>query len=111
MKEADASTPPLVSLIAGGTAGGIEATLTYPFEYAKTRVQLRGEHAPKNPFAVVGKVYKTEGVRALYMGCGTLVAVCVFQFLTVLFLSSSKAQGFRKRELQLSFKSWVQRIG
>jgi solute carrier family 25 citrate transporter 1 len=77
MKEADASTPPLVSLIAGGTAGGIEATLTYPFEYAKTRVQLRGEHAPKNPFAVVGKVYRTEGVKALYMGCGTLVAVCV----------------------------------
>ncbi|TID22422.1 hypothetical protein E6O75_ATG11216 [Venturia nashicola] len=56
MKEADASTPPIVSLIAGGTAGGIEATLTYPFEYAKTRVQLRGEHAPKNPFAVVGKL-------------------------------------------------------
>lgn len=75
MKEADASTPPLVSLIAGGTAGGIEATLTYPFEYAKTRVQLRGEYAAKNPFAVVGKVVREEGVRALYMGCGTLVAV------------------------------------
>lgn len=75
MKEADSSTPPLVSLIAGGTAGGIEATLTYPFEYAKTRVQLRGEYAPKNPFAVVGKVIREEGVRALYMGCGTLVAV------------------------------------
>lgn len=80
MKGADASTPPLVSLIAGGTAGGIEATLTYPFEYAKTRVQLRGEHAAKNPFAVVGKVVREEGVRALYMGCGTLVMVGVFFF-------------------------------
>jgi solute carrier family 25 citrate transporter 1 len=77
MKEADASTTPLVSLIAGGTAGGIEATVTYPFEYAKTRVQLRGEKAPKNPFRVVSFVVRKEGVKALYMGCGTLVAVCV----------------------------------
>jgi solute carrier family 25 (mitochondrial citrate transporter), member 1 len=76
MKEGDANTPPLVSLIAGGTAGGIEATITYPFEYAKTRVQLRGEHATKNPFSVVSTVYRKEGIKALYMGCGTLVAVC-----------------------------------
>ena len=75
MKEADANTPPLVSLIAGGAAGGIESTLTYPFEYAKTRVQLRGENATRNPFSVVGQVYRKEGIKALYMGCGTLVAV------------------------------------
>ena len=73
----DGNTPALVSLLAGGTAGGIEATITYPFEYAKTRVQLKGEHAPKNPFAVVGRVYRKEGLKALYMGCGTLVAVCI----------------------------------
>lgn len=67
---------PLISLIAGGTAGGIEATLTYPFEFAKTRVQLRSEAGiptPRNPFLVVGQVFKNEGLRALYTGCTTLV--------------------------------------
>jgi solute carrier family 25 citrate transporter 1 len=75
MKEVDANTPPLVALIAGGAAGGTEGLITYPFEYAKTRVQLRGEHTIKNPFTVVGNVYKHEGIKALYTGCGTLVAV------------------------------------
>lgn len=68
-------TGPLVSLIAGGTAGGIEATLTYPFEFAKTRVQLKSDGVvySKNPFRVVSDVVKQEGVRALYKGCSSLV--------------------------------------
>jgi len=66
----------MISLIAGGTAGGIESFLTYPFEFAKTRVQLRAEKGiptPKNPFVVVSQVIKSEGARALYLGCSTLV--------------------------------------
>lgn len=65
-----------MSLIAGGAAGGIESFATYPFEFAKTRVQLRakkGIPTPRNPFIVVGDVIKQEGVRALYLGCSTLV--------------------------------------
>lgn len=53
--------------------------LQYPLEFAKTRAQLRekkGAPAPRNPFYIVTKVYKTEGVRALYKGCGALVIVC-----------------------------------
>jgi len=72
----DAATPPIVSLGAGGIAGAIEAAATYPFEFAKTRVQLReqkGVPTPKNPFRVVGQVYSQEGIRALYKGCSTLV--------------------------------------
>lgn len=64
-----------MSLLAGGIAGAIEATATYPFEFAKTRVQLReqkGVPTPKNPFVVVANVYKQEGLRALYKGCSTL---------------------------------------
>jgi solute carrier family 25 (mitochondrial citrate transporter), member 1 len=69
---------PLVSLIAGGTAGGVECAITYPFEFAKTRVQLK-EDAPgsvrtKNPFAVIQRVIQKEGPRALYKGCETLIA-------------------------------------
>lgn len=48
----------------------------YPFEFAKTRVQLRekkGQPTPRNPFKVVGQVYTEEGLRALYKGCSALV--------------------------------------
>jgi len=73
---ADQRVTPVMSLIAGGTAGGIESFVTYPFEFAKTRVQLRAEKGiptPRNPFLVVSQVIKNEGVRALYLGCSTLV--------------------------------------
>ncbi|KAL8734646.1 MAG: hypothetical protein Q9166_001302 [cf. Caloplaca sp. 2 TL-2023] len=76
MPAQDGSTPALVSFVAGGVAGGVEAMATYPFEFAKTRVQLRnqgGVASPKNPFLVVGQVFRNEGYRALYKGCSTLV--------------------------------------
>ncbi|KAL8897211.1 MAG: hypothetical protein Q9192_002690 [Flavoplaca navasiana] len=76
MPAQDASTPASVSFIAGGVAGGVEAIATYPFEFAKTRVQLRnqsGAASSKNPFLVVSQVFRNEGYRALYKGCSTLV--------------------------------------
>lgn len=72
----DSKNPPLVSLFSGGIAGGVEASVTYPFEFAKTRVQLRNElHAskPRNPFLVVSTVFRTEGPQALYKGCSSLI--------------------------------------
>ena len=54
----------------------VEAFATYPFEFAKTRVQLReqkGVPTPRNPFLVVAGVYKNEGLSALYKGCSALV--------------------------------------
>ena len=72
----DSKTPPVVSLISGGIAGGVEAAVTYPFEFAKTRVQLRNEgnaSRPRNPFLVVSEVFRTEGPRALYKGCSSLI--------------------------------------
>ena len=65
---------PLISLIAGGTAGGVECAITYPFEFAKTRVQLKDDGAVRNPIAVIRDVIKKEGPRALYKGCETLIA-------------------------------------
>ncbi|KAI1498229.1 mitochondrial carrier [Biscogniauxia marginata] len=64
---------PLVSLLAGGIAGGVEAACTYPFEFAKTRVQLYGHEGVRNPFWVVAKVAREEGARALYKGCSTMI--------------------------------------
>ncbi|PNS18169.1 hypothetical protein CAC42_3614 [Sphaceloma murrayae] len=72
----DNDVGPLASLVAGGLAGGTEATLTYPFEFAKTRVQLRteaGAATSRNPFKVVSDVVRQEGPMALYKGCGSLV--------------------------------------
>ncbi|KAJ5839740.1 uncharacterized protein N7525_004928 [Penicillium rubens] len=84
-------TPPWVSLVAGGIAGGVEAAITvsptilhvciainiwqYPFEYSKTRVQLLDNSAVKtlNPLRLIFQVAKQEGVSALYTGCSTLV--------------------------------------
>ena len=65
-----------MSLIAGSCAGAIESFITYPFEFAKTRVQLRavkGLETSQNPFKVVSKVIRNEGFRSLYLGCSTMI--------------------------------------
>ena len=72
----ESKTPPVVSLVSGGIAGGVEAAVTYPFEFAKTRVQLRNEgnlSRPRNPFLVVSDVFRNEGPKALYKGCSSLI--------------------------------------
>lgn len=74
--DAGAKTPAAISLVAGGVAGGVEAACTYPFEFAKTRVQLYGHEGVRNPFYVVAKVAREEGARALYKGCSTMIVVC-----------------------------------
>ncbi|KAI0885129.1 mitochondrial carrier domain-containing protein [Annulohypoxylon maeteangense] len=73
----DGKTSPVISLVAGGIAGGVESACTYPFEFAKTRVQLYGHEGIRNPFMVVAKVAREEGLRALYKGCSTMIVVCV----------------------------------
>ncbi|KAF6785945.1 hypothetical protein CSOJ01_15512 [Colletotrichum sojae] len=71
---ADGKTSPLLSLCAGGIAGGVEAACTYPFEFAKTRVQLYGhQKGTRNPFAIVLRVAREEGIGALYKGCSTMI--------------------------------------
>lgn len=72
----DKSTPPIISIVSGGIAGGIEGAASYPFEFAKTRVQLQNEpgyRPPRNPYSIVINVYRSEGLSALYKGCGALV--------------------------------------
>ncbi|CEN62017.1 Putative Mitochondrial tricarboxylate/dicarboxylate carrier proteins [Aspergillus calidoustus] len=71
---------PGVSLTAGAVAGAVEAAITYPFEFAKTRAQLNRNRvgvssAPisKNPFAVISQTARQDGIRAIYTGCSTLI--------------------------------------
>jgi len=69
-----------VSLFSGAVAGGVEATTTYPFEFAKTRAQLQaGSGGSKNPFAVVAQVARSEGIGAIYTGCSTLILGTAFK--------------------------------
>lgn len=74
---ADGNSSPLIALFGGGIAGGVEAFCTYPFEFAKTRVQLYGHGGVKNPFRVVANVIQQEGLPALYKGCSTMIVVRV----------------------------------
>lgn len=66
---------PLKSFIAGGTAGAIEGVITYPFEFAKTRLQLvdKSLTALRNPLKLIYNVARTQGVLALYVGCPAFV--------------------------------------
>ncbi|KAJ7494645.1 mitochondrial tricarboxylate transporter, partial [Mycena galericulata] len=62
---------PLHSIIAGTTAGAIEAFVTYPTEFVKTRSQFSGKK--EGPIAIIRETLKTKGVAGLYSGCSALV--------------------------------------
>ena len=66
---------PTLGLISGLLAGGIEATLTYPLDFAKTQAQLRfnrrWRHIDTPTF--IRRTIAAEGISALYTGLGTAV--------------------------------------
>lgn len=73
-------TPIPILLLSSTIAGGVEAVATYPFEYAKTIVQLQtasGLH--HNPFSVITNIVRYEGLGAIYTGCSTLVLGTAFK--------------------------------
>jgi len=62
------------SFIAGAVAGGVESVITFPFEFAKTRLQLAKSGAPgvpaaRNPFSLIYQVVRADGPGAIYAGC------------------------------------------
>uniref|UniRef100_A0A0W0GBM7 Putative mitochondrial tricarboxylate transporter n=1 Tax=Moniliophthora roreri TaxID=221103 RepID=A0A0W0GBM7_MONRR len=62
---------PIHSLIAGSMAGAIEAFITYPTEFVKTRSQFGGKK--QAPVTIIKETLKTQGVAGLYSGCMALV--------------------------------------
>ncbi|KAJ3729129.1 mitochondrial tricarboxylate transporter [Lentinula guzmanii] len=66
-----AKEKPIHSLIAGTTAGALEAFITYPTEFVKTRSQFQGKNLA--PLEIVRETLKTKGVTGLYSGCTALV--------------------------------------
>lgn len=67
----DKSSEKWKSFVAGATAGAIEGAITYPFEFAKTRLQLVDKSSihSKNPLSLIYRVASQDGVSALYTGC------------------------------------------
>ncbi|KAF8555185.1 mitochondrial tricarboxylate transporter, partial [Imleria badia] len=63
--------PPLHSLIAGTTAGAIEAFVTYPTEFVKTRTQFGGQR--ESPLTIIRTTVREKGITGLYSGCSALV--------------------------------------
>ncbi|CAO3681375.1 hypothetical protein G6F70_004114 [Rhizopus microsporus] len=73
------SKDPLLSLISGTIAGGVEGIATYPTEYVKTRLQLQaggklqlGELKFSGPIDCLVKTIRTKGVLAIYTGVSAL---------------------------------------
>ncbi|KZV89477.1 citrate transporter [Exidia glandulosa HHB12029] len=62
---------PFHSLFAGAAAGALEAFITYPTEYVKTRSQFGGKR--EGPIAIVRSTIREKGVTGLYSGCTALV--------------------------------------
>lgn len=63
------------SFLAGAVAGAVEGTINYPFEFTKTRLQLvpKSSTMSRNPFVLMYKVVKGQGLGALYVGCPIFV--------------------------------------
>ncbi|KAK5107702.1 hypothetical protein LTR62_000896 [Meristemomyces frigidus] len=73
-----AAHPALLCFVAGSIAGGVEASITYPVECVKTRLQLRKEtgkamETTHSRFLVFRDLVRREGARALYTGCSALI--------------------------------------
>jgi solute carrier family 25 citrate transporter 1 len=67
--------PPLLGLLSGALAGSIEASITYPLDFAKTQSQLRfnrhWRHLSTSTF--IQRTIATEGASALYTGLTSAV--------------------------------------
>lgn len=62
---------PLHSLIAGAAAGAIEAFVTYPTEFIKTRSQFGGRK--EKVLTIIQETVKHKGITGLYAGCTALM--------------------------------------
>jgi solute carrier family 25 citrate transporter 1 len=77
----------------------------YPFEFAKTRLQLKSVgNAPKvGPVALLRQTIAEVGLGGIYVGCWTLVAVGHYELRLVVLSNISR---HRARLSKLAFASW-----
>ncbi|EIW67639.1 hypothetical protein TREMEDRAFT_33282 [Tremella mesenterica DSM 1558] len=64
----------VASLIAGATAGGVEAFTTYPFESLKTQLQFASTDGKRpTPYGLLRETLAQRGLKGLYAGCTAVV--------------------------------------
>ncbi|KAI0151051.1 mitochondrial carrier domain-containing protein [Pestalotiopsis sp. NC0098] len=74
LQQKPAQLSPLISLVSGGVAGAVEASITYPFEFAKTRAQLGGTlNKTSNPLKAISEIVRQSGITSIYTGCSSLI--------------------------------------
>lgn len=62
------------AFVSGGAAGAISWGVIYPMDIVKSKIQMSSFDMPvKSTYAMVKDIYKTNGIRALYRGCGTTI--------------------------------------
>ena len=69
----DLKPNPLKSIISGGIAGAIEATVTYPTEFVKTYMQLYKSYSTLGVRHTISHIYSTHGALGFYRGLSVLV--------------------------------------
>ncbi|OXG43513.1 solute carrier family 25 (mitochondrial citrate transporter), member 1 [Cryptococcus neoformans] len=70
-----AKEKPIASLLAGATAGGVEAFITFPLESVKTQLQFGALDGgkPLTPYQALRSTIQQRGVHGLYAGCTAVV--------------------------------------
>ncbi|KAH3900153.1 probable Tricarboxylate transport protein [Saccharomycodes ludwigii] len=76
-QEQKKKTEPWKSFVAGSAAGAMEAMITYPFEFAKTRLQLMdsttSSTVSRNPLVLIYRTAKVQGLSSVYTGCPAFI--------------------------------------
>jgi len=88
---------PLKAILAGGIAGGIEISITYPTEYVKTIMQLYEKESMKGPIQVLRDTVKTNGISGVYRGLTCLLYFSIPKS-AVRFWGFETAKGFLQDE-------------
>lgn len=75
MSQPKKQVDPAKSFLAGCLAGAAEAIITYPFEFAKTRLQLvdKASKTTRNPLVLIYNTAKVQGVGSIYVGCPAFI--------------------------------------
>ncbi|KGB79202.2 solute carrier family 25 (mitochondrial citrate transporter) member 1 [Cryptococcus deuterogattii R265] len=70
-----AKEKPIASLLAGATAGGVEAFITFPLESIKTQLQFGALDGgkPLTPYQALKSTVQQRGIHGLYAGCTAVV--------------------------------------
>jgi hypothetical protein len=64
----------MAAFVSGGAAGAVSWAVIYPMDIVKSKIQMSCFDVPvKSTFTMIRDIYNTNGIKALYRGCGTTI--------------------------------------